>query len=188
MTVVSDAQLKALISFCSTDIHTLLSLVNNEDSSAHIFIGLNNAADLASQLNLSLSRVHELDWWDERIVKVSLPSDIGNVQAQVRLTCTPSQHTSGRQLFSDRWHSLWASWAVEQLLPPTSQAFSDSTDKVWEKVGKKVYFAGDTGYRTVHKGEDEDTVPVCPVFLEIGQRFGGFDVGIIPIGYVFLSS
>ncbi len=33
---------------------------------------------------------------------------------------------------------------------------------------RSVYFAGDTGY--------------CPVFREIGRRFGGFDLALIPIG------
>jgi N-acyl-phosphatidylethanolamine-hydrolysing phospholipase D len=34
--------------------------------------------------------------------------------------------------------------------------------------GRGIYFAGDTGY--------------CPVFKEIGERFGGFDLAMIPIG------
>lgn len=33
---------------------------------------------------------------------------------------------------------------------------------------RSIYFAGDTGY--------------CPVFQEIGRRFGGFDLALIPIG------
>jgi L-ascorbate metabolism protein UlaG (beta-lactamase superfamily) len=48
---------------------------------------------------------------------------------------------------------------------------------------KKLYFAGDTGYRTVRDGEDEDKVPVCPAFAEVGERFGGVDVALLPIGY-----
>ncbi|KAK0215408.1 beta-lactamase superfamily domain-containing protein [Armillaria fumosa] len=58
---------------------------------------------------------------------------------------------------------LWSSWAVEG-------------------EGKKVYFAGDTGYRSVKDGEDEAERPVCPAFKEIGERFGGFDLAMIPIG------
>jgi L-ascorbate metabolism protein UlaG (beta-lactamase superfamily) len=45
-----------------------------------------------------------------------------------------------------------------------------------------VYFAGDTAYRTVHDGEDEDKVPVCPAFAEVGERFGGVDIALLPIG------
>jgi N-acyl-phosphatidylethanolamine-hydrolysing phospholipase D len=47
-----------------------------------------------------------------------------------------------------------------------------------------VYFAGDTGYRTVLDGENEEEVPYCPAFEEIGKTFGGFDFAMIPIGYV----
>ncbi len=39
---------------------------------------------------------------------------------------------------------------------------------VFRSAERSIYFAGDTGY--------------CPVFKEIGARFGGFDVAMIPIG------
>ncbi|KAK0477771.1 Metallo-hydrolase/oxidoreductase [Armillaria novae-zelandiae] len=65
------------------------------------------------------------------------------------------EHWTGRGAF-DQGKTLWASWAVEG-------------------EGKKVYFAGDTGYRSVKDGEDEDERPVCPAFKEIGDKFGGFD-------------
>lgn len=39
---------------------------------------------------------------------------------------------------------------------------------VLQSPTRKIYFAGDTGY--------------CPVFKEIGARFGGFDLAMIPIG------
>ncbi|KAH9997975.1 N-acyl-phosphatidylethanolamine-hydrolyzing phospholipase D [Russula vinacea] len=149
-----------------TDVPTLRRLLSNPSSSAHIFVGLNNAAYLSGALNTPLPRFHELDWWDERLLRVSLPSDAGGpaVDAEVRLSCTPSQHVSGRKGW-DRWHSLWAAWVVDDL-----------------KSHKKLYFAGDTGYRTVHDGEDEDKVPVCPAFAEVGERFGGVDVALLPIG------
>jgi N-acyl-phosphatidylethanolamine-hydrolysing phospholipase D len=47
-----------------------------------------------------------------------------------------------------------------------------------------VWFAGDTGYRSVRDGEDEDKVPHCPAFKEIGNAFGSFDLAMIPIGFV----
>jgi hypothetical protein len=49
---------------------------------------------------------------------------------------------------------------------------------------KILYGAGDTAYRTVRDREDEDKVPVCPVFAEVGERFGGFDMALLPIGWV----
>jgi L-ascorbate metabolism protein UlaG (beta-lactamase superfamily) len=150
----------------STDVPTLRALLANPSSSAHIFVALNNAAFLSGALNTPLPRFHELDWWDEHLLRVSLPSDTGDatVNAEVRLSCTPSQHVSGRSAF-DRWYALWAAWVVDDL-----------------HSHKKVYFAGDTGYRTVRDGEDEDNVPVCPAFAEVGQRFGGVDVALLPIG------
>ncbi|KAH9080634.1 N-acyl-phosphatidylethanolamine-hydrolyzing phospholipase D [Lactarius deliciosus] len=150
-----------------TDIPTLCALLENPSSSAHIFVALNNADYLSKALCTPLSRIHELDWWDERLLHVALPSkyaSVAVVDAEVRLSCTPSQHVSGRTA-SDRWHALWAAWVVDDL-----------------RSHKKVYFAGDTGYRTVRDGEDEDEVPVCPAFAEVGERFGGFDLALLPIG------
>ncbi|KAI9458808.1 N-acyl-phosphatidylethanolamine-hydrolyzing phospholipase D [Russula earlei] len=149
-----------------TDVPTLRSLLTKPSSSPHVFVALNNAAYLSNALSTSLSRFHELDWWDERILRVPLPSKTNGpaVNAEVRISCTPSQHMSSRTAF-DRGCALWASWVVEDL-----------------RSLKKLYFAGDTGYRTVHDGEDEDKVPFCPAFAEIGERFRGIDVALLPIG------
>ena len=153
----------------STDISTLRALLANPSSSAEIFVALNNANYLSKAIRTPLSRIHELDWWDERLLRVALPSKHANgaaVDAEVRLSCTPSQHVSGRTT-SDRWHALWAAWVVDDL-----------------RSLKKLYFAGDTAYRTVRDGEDEDKVPVCPAFAEAGERFGGFNLALLPIGCV----
>jgi N-acyl-phosphatidylethanolamine-hydrolysing phospholipase D len=133
-----------------------------------VFVALNNATYLSNSLSAPLSRFHELDWWEERLLRVPLPSNTGGpaVSAEVRLSCTPSQHISGRSLF-DRFHALWGAWVVDDL---HSQ--------------KNVYFAGDSAYRTVRNGEDENNVPVCPAFAEVGERFGGFDIALLPIGCV----
>jgi N-acyl-phosphatidylethanolamine-hydrolysing phospholipase D len=88
------------------------------------------------------------------------------VIAEVRVSCTPSQHITGRSLF-DRFHALWAAWVIEDI-----------------HSHKNVYFAGDTAYRVVRNREDEDKVPVCPAFAEVGERFGGFDMALLPIGCV----
>jgi N-acyl-phosphatidylethanolamine-hydrolysing phospholipase D len=31
-------------------------------------------------------------------------------------------------------------------------------------------------------GQNEDEVPFCPAFQQIGEKFGGFDFAMIPIG------
>ena len=65
---------------------------------------------------------------------------------------------AGRTI-SDRNKTLWASFAVEQL-----DAGGNVTTSIW--------FGGDTGYRTKPKDvKDIDSLPVCPAFKEIGEKF-----------------
>ncbi|MCW5752360.1 MAG: MBL fold metallo-hydrolase [Alphaproteobacteria bacterium] len=66
----------------------------------------------------------------------------------LRVTALPAVHWSRRGMF-DRNRTLWASFAIEG-------------------AGRKVWFAGDTGY-----GE---------VFGELGRRYGPFDAALLPIG------
>ena len=65
----------------------------------------------------------------------------------VTFVCTPAQHSSGRYLH-DQNERLWASWVIEGN-------------------GKRVFFAGDTGY--------------SHVFRDIA-RLGAVDLALIPIG------
>ena len=65
-----------------------------------------------------------------------------------RVTATPARHFSARG-FGDRNKSLWSGFA-------------------FEVVGKRVWFAGDTGYH--------------PEFTRIGETCGPFDLVLIPIG------
>ncbi|KAI9269412.1 beta-lactamase superfamily domain-containing protein [Sporodiniella umbellata] len=111
------------------------------------------------------NKVIELDWWEESML-----------ENQVRLTCTPCQHFTGRGLF-DRNKTLWASWCIEGV-----------TDNV---TRGKVFFGGDTGYRSIPQDTPPeqqydltflDKLPFCPAFKEIGEKFGGFDLALIPIG------
>jgi len=66
-----------------------------------------------------------------------------------KITLTPVQHWS-RRSYSDTNTTLWGGMALES-------------------GGRRVFFAGDTGYSVQH-------------FNEIGARFGGFDLALIPIG------
>lgn len=132
-----------------------------------------------------------MDWWEGRRVELEVggAGDTGssNERATTKLafdiTCTPAQHFTGRGVF-DRFKSLWASWVVEEV----TQGAVSSDVKASPDKGVKVYFAGDTGYRAVRPGQDEDKVPFCPAFREIGQKFGGFDFAMIPIGYVMFKN
>ncbi len=65
-----------------------------------------------------------------------------------RVTCTPAQHFSARSPF-DRNRTLWCGWTLAG-------------------GGRRVLFAGDTGYH--------------PKFGEIGERLGPFDVALLPVG------
>ncbi|PLB53188.1 Metallo-hydrolase/oxidoreductase [Aspergillus steynii IBT 23096] len=131
-----------------------------------------------------IHNVTELDWWEQRDISLApvkeatpevspagaAPSTTGaNADIHARISCLPCQHTTNRGVF-DRCKTLWASWSVES-------------------GGRKVYFAGDTGYRSVpdlpETADDhssEYTYPSCPAFKQVGQHRGPFDLGLIPIG------
>jgi N-acyl-phosphatidylethanolamine-hydrolysing phospholipase D len=120
-----------------------------------IFVPLGNQVFLENE---GFTHVVECDWWDE----YELTTDKNDKQIQYRITCTPCQHFSGRSL-NDRFKTLWSSWIVA-------------------KGDTRFFFAGDTGYRTVRENEDEHSAPICPVFKEIGQKYGPFQLAAIPIG------
>ena len=66
----------------------------------------------------------------------------------IKFIAEPSQHWGKRTLF-DAFERLWASWVIEAN-------------------GKRIFFAGDTGY--------------APHFKDIGERYGQFELALIPIG------
>ncbi|KAJ7612065.1 beta-lactamase superfamily domain-containing protein [Roridomyces roridus] len=98
--------------------------------------------------------------------------DLGKVEFDI--TFTPGQHFTGHGIF-DRFKTLWGGWVVEGVASEGTGA---------DEPQAKVYFGGDTGYRTVPSSSDEgpETLPVCPAFKEIGERWGGFHFAMIPIG------
>ncbi|KZO95459.1 Metallo-hydrolase/oxidoreductase [Calocera viscosa TUFC12733] len=151
------------------DTHTLQTLRAQPAGPPHIFAPLNNDSYFRA-LSVPKEDFSCLDWWDEREC-----TTVEGVKATFRLTCTPCQHFTGRSL-TDRCKTLWSSWAVELLPPPTPTASPEDPTPV------KVWFAGDTGYRAVPDGSSEADMPTCPVFKEIGAHFGGFDLALIPIG------
>ncbi len=72
---------------------------------------------------------------------------------EVTVHLTPVQHWSRRTL-TDANTTLWGGFVVEGA----------SRGKA-----RRVFFSGDTGYSPLH-------------FTEIGRRFGGFDLALLPIG------
>lgn len=150
------------------DSDTLWKIYQRRQSEVHFLVPLGNAARCVG-MGLPRVSITELDWWES--IRASRDG-LGSVE----LTCTPSQHGSGRGVF-DQGSTLWSSWALKAGTSPEA---------------KKLFFAGDTGYRHVPDGANEDEVERCPAFREIGEAFGGFDLSLLPIGcYLprqFLSS
>lgn len=136
-------------------------------------------------------QVMEMDWWDGVDVSVD---GVGTA----RIWATPSQHFSGRTP-TDRDHTLWCSYVVAETPVEGGPGLTKAG-----RTTKKVFFAGDTGYRSVgpppsstgpHSGPgavddvsktpgyvDESALPICPGFSTIGQLLGPFDLSLLPIG------
>ncbi|CBX99765.1 hypothetical protein IAQ61_003002 [Plenodomus lingam] len=153
---------------------------------AHYFAPLGNKSWFEKS---GITNVTELDWWESREITLETQkSNKGNAESttvanpfekgsaednaiKATIHALPCQHVSARGPF-DKCKTLWASWSV------TSGSSS-------------VYFAGDTGYRTVPSsvpataddyGPEYSHLPTCPAFAQIGKHRGPFDLGLIPIG------
>ncbi|KAJ3505933.1 hypothetical protein NLJ89_g7154 [Agrocybe chaxingu] len=144
------------------DTHTIKTLLKRSKHVPHFFAPLGNGEYFKS-VGVPDSNTHIMDWWDSKRVEVRREGVDDKTARMVDITCTPGQHFTGRTLI-DNFKSLWAGWAAEEVLP---------TETPSERPPLKVYFAGDTAYRTVLDGQDEDKVPVCPAFEMVGNTFGG---------------
>ncbi|GES61884.1 dioxygenase [Aspergillus terreus] len=152
--------------------------ISERHPNCHFFAPLGNKEWFTCS---GIENMTELDWWEERDIALSPSKPTGTevtepannsaalADIQARISCLPCQHTSNRGLF-DRGKTLWSSWAIES-------------------GGRKVYFAGDTGYRAVPELPDdvddyapEYNFPTCPAFKKVGEFRGPFDLGLIPIG------
>ena len=162
--------------------HPTIMKIKKKHPDVHFFCPLGNKKWFTKS---GIQQATELDWWEERDISLQpyqtgstinetrttdTESEARQVDAiQARIGCLPCQHTSARTAF-DKGSTLWASWSVES-------------------GGKKVWFGGDTGYRSVPElpknvddyGPDHD-YPCCPAFKTIGDLRGPFDLGLIPIG------
>ncbi|KAL8838919.1 MAG: hypothetical protein Q9170_001956 [Blastenia crenularia] len=149
------------------DSMTLAKIYARRKWHVHFLVGLGNAVRLRG-FGIGAEDVTELDWWESVHATVA---DVGTVN----MTCTPSQHISGRGIW-DQSSTLWCSWVLE-----CCDSDSDSS-KSQNETPTKVFFAGDTGYRYVPKEANETEMPHCPAFKEIGDTFGPFDLSLLPIG------
>ncbi|KAF9552860.1 N-acyl-phosphatidylethanolamine-hydrolyzing phospholipase D [Agrocybe pediades] len=155
------------------DTHTIRTLLKRTSRTPHFFAPLGNASWFES-MGVPTSHTHTLDWWEsKRLVIAVEDSSDEKKKSTVDITCTPGQHFTGRSL-TDNFKTLWAGWVVEEV--------TETSTETGARPPTKIYFGGDTGYRAVMDGENEDEVPVCPAFESIGKVFGGFDLALIPIG------
>ncbi|KAH9475547.1 Metal-dependent hydrolase lscR [Psilocybe cubensis] len=165
------------------DTHTIRTLFRRTSRTPHFFAPLGNASFFKS-LGIPTSHTHDMDWWESKRLVVQhsdAKDDANQPPLTVDITCTPGQHFTGRSLF-DSFKTLWAGWAVEEVRQGEINGGGGGGGGEATRPPTKVYFAGDTAYRTVLDGDNEDEVPVCPAFKDIGAVFGGFDVALIPIG------
>ncbi|KAL8946885.1 MAG: hypothetical protein Q9222_006777, partial [Ikaeria aurantiellina] len=159
------------------DSDTLFKIHRRRQSGVHFLVPLGNASRLVG-MGIPQSCITQLDWWQG--IRATVPGLGGDAAAAaLELTCTPSQHGSGRGLL-DQGSTLWSSWVL-QTCSSTSPNNNNGDD-----VNKKtLFFAGDTGYRSILPSfppSSEHTLPHCPAFLAIGAAYGPFDLSLLPIG------
>lgn len=116
-------------------------------------------------LGIAEDDICELDWWDQTEIEIE---SVG----RIRLACTPCQHMSGRGVL-DHAHTLWCSWVLQEMAP---------NEEDMKRQRRSLFFAGDTGYRTIKTEDPDPSKPHCPAFSEIGSTFGPFDLALLPIG------
>jgi N-acyl-phosphatidylethanolamine-hydrolysing phospholipase D len=84
-----------------------------------------------------------------QVTKESLPFGQTLERGGVKITSVPVMHAGGRYLIDALWNKSFAGYIIEA-------------------DGKRIFFAGDTGYDKT-------------AFIEIGKRFPGIDLALIPI-------
>ena len=160
------------------DIPTLQLL---KDKLQYIVVPKGHSKYLQSQISFSNDvQIIELEWWQSATFR-NLNNGDGELQFlssqhnlqdlpivpswneedhhhNIVVTCTPAQHYCSRTPF-DRNKRLWCSYAIQ------------SNHNYGKKKKMNFFFAGDTGYPKEF-----------PLFRQIGDSLGPFDMAAIPIG------
>lgn len=112
------------------------SIVKLKDKVGAYFVPLGVGVHLEAW-GVSRAKIHEKDWWEATAFK------------NIKLTCTPAQHFSGRK-FNNRKSTLWSSWVI--------------TSK-----DANIYFSGDSGYGKHFAQIGENYGPFDLALIECGQ-------------------
>lgn len=145
------------------DSYTLKKLNAKQNGNLRLFCSLGvKAVVLGLGIGIKAEQITEADWWDGFALR-------GQDTTNVEIICTPAQHRSGRTPWSFDG-TLWCSWVINEP----------------GMAGKRLFFAGDTGYCHV-SSDDEYTHaqaphPPCPIFKDIGELYGPFDLALVPVG------
>lgn len=179
------------------DVDSLRRILKRRGQAVHVFAALGNKDWLCSSVGFKKSQVSELDWWDEAVLTATAGSSLAeklahtqsdsteNLQAAVRIICTPAQHGSGR-VPGGKDSTLWCSWVVESITPATAVASKAQNAQVQKRAEQqrrrwRVFFAGDTGLRRHGEKPTGRRAPVCPAFEEIARRYGTPHLSLLPI-------
>ena len=124
------------------------------------------------------SRITEFDWWEDREVK------------DLKITCTPSRHFSGRSLTSQN-ATLWSGWAIagpaHRVFYSGDTAMHPAFKDIGEKLGPFDVSILETGayspmWADVHLGPEQALIAHqmvgAKVFLPV--HWGTFDLALHP--------
>eukprot|EP00560_Eucampia_antarctica_P009169 CAMPEP_0197827720 /NCGR_PEP_ID=MMETSP1437-20131217/4449_1 /TAXON_ID=49252 ORGANISM="Eucampia antarctica, Strain CCMP1452" /NCGR_SAMPLE_ID=MMETSP1437 /ASSEMBLY_ACC=CAM_ASM_001096 /LENGTH=673 /DNA_ID=CAMNT_0043428693 /DNA_START=1 /DNA_END=2022 /DNA_ORIENTATION=+ len=170
--------------------HETLSILHDKVQYFIVPMGLKQW--LMEEINIPSHRIIQLEWWQSVVLPakqnnnssstlrfLQSPSNLLSLQDlplnakkitqqkqsnedKIVVTCTPAQHYCSRTPF-DRNRRLWCSFAI------TSYKYHHETTTIPHKLS--FYFAGDTGVPTQF-----------PLFRQIGDVLGPFDLAALPIG------
>ena len=81
------------------DVTTLKHIAKQPSGTVHFFAPLGNKSWFKSVIGCKENEETELDWWEQRQLKVNLE---GGSETQLRITATPCQHFTGRGIHDVR--------------------------------------------------------------------------------------
>lgn len=153
-----------------------------------VVVPIGGVKGLVASFGVPDSQITEMDWWDE----IWFTKTLGQTEEKLRIGYLPSQHFTGRGLM-DQGDTLWGSFSIESTSDPHSNSAGETSSS------KRVFFAGDTGRRTISREVEQDlqsaspdtvtqarklldAFPTCPAHRQIAEHRGGFDLLAIPIG------